>query len=161
MKIFLAPSVEIPDEDPIYLAVREDRRKTEEELRAKINEPTLEEKIDRVSAGLVMIKVKETQLMQDENPISTRTTVSTDKLQASEIPPTKIVGDKMELDPILVVKAWSDSADVIRDVAKAIRENQEDNDHTRSVVMSNRRMLIVGGTVITLLQIFTVVAKLL
>lgn len=89
---------------------------------------------------------------------SSRTSLSSEKLRAIQTPPTKIEGKEMRLDPMLVVKAWADSADILKDVAAAVRENQDDNEHVREAIARNRRFLVGAGIVITLLQVVSVVA---
>ncbi len=98
---------------------------------------------------------------------SRRTSVSTDKLQAVKEPPATFEEGRAHLDAERVIKAWCDSADVMKDVAAAVRENQEDNEVTRKLLEEtrenmnrNRNMLLLGGGIITGLQISTIVVKL-
>ena len=82
--------------------------------------------------------------MDTKKTIST----STDKLKALQEPPTKIVEEKLQLDPIKVIKAWADSADVLRDVAQGVQENLLDNERTREAVegcvRTMRRLTLVA-----------------
>jgi hypothetical protein len=76
-----------------------------------------------------------------------RTEVSTEKMVAVSEPPIKITEKgNLHIDAIkswaTVVDAWDASASVLRDVAKAIRENQEDNEHTRRVVTRSQRIIL-------------------
>lgn len=93
--------------------------------------------------------------------IGQRTQISTDKMRAINQPPTRIENEEMRLDPKLVIQSWSDSAEVMRDVAAAVRENQDDNENVRSVIVKNRKVLVCAGAVITLLQCVSVVMVLL
>ena len=87
-----------------------------------------------------------------------RTQISTDSLPAiQEPPPTTIVGDKMVVDPIKLIKTWVDSADVLRSVAKVAREGQEDNLETRRDMRTHRKVLIIAGIMISLIQLGSVV----
>lgn len=88
--------------------------------------------------------------------IRPRTQVSTDKLQAVQAPPTRIEGDKMHLDPEKVIKAWLDSAEVLRDVANAVRENQEDNIAVRTAVEKGMRTAVVASAVAIALHVVAV-----
>jgi len=78
-------------------------------------------------------------------------------MPAVEEPPTGISeNDRMFLDPDKVIKAWMRSADVLKDVAAAVRENQEDNDLTRTVSNKNRRWFL-GMTLVNLAAVVGVV----
>jgi len=84
-------------------------------------------------------------MKKESVPPSHRTTPSMDKIRAVDEPPTKIVNNEMHLDPIKVIKAWADSADVLRDVAKAIRENQDDNDRVVGMLREHAIFVVRFG----------------
>ena len=89
-------------------------------------------------------------------PPRSRTSISTESLPAVQIPPTKIENDEMRLDPQKVIKAWLSSAEVLRDVAAAVRENQEDNEVTRTAIEKTQRAMVLAGVIFTIFQALSV-----
>jgi hypothetical protein len=90
---------------------------------------------------------------------STRTTVSTDSLPAVHEPPTRIHEDEMRLDPKKVIAAWLASAEVLRDVAEAVRENQADNERTLEMIeVSNKRAIQLMCGIVAGIQILSLIA---
>lgn len=87
--------------------------------------------------------------------IRPRTSISTDNLPAVMEPPTVIIEDKMQLDPMKVIKAWHESAEVLKTVAQAAQEAQEDNAYTRETLEHSRKVMIRLGIGITVLQIIS------
>src|SRR5690606_40729121 len=77
--------------------------------------------------------------------IRPRTSISTDNLPAVMEPPTVIIEDKMQLDPMKVIKAWHESAEVLKTVAQAAQEAQEDNAYTRETLEHSRKVMIRLG----------------
>ena len=88
--------------------------------------------------------------------IRERTNISTQNMPAVTAPPTKIEDNEMKLDPKQVIAAWLASAEVLREVAEAVRENQEDNEFIRESMRRNRQWLLITGVLITLLQVGSV-----
>jgi Skp family chaperone for outer membrane proteins len=86
-----------------------------------------------------------------------KTSISTDKLQAvTGEPPTTIIEERYTLDPQKVISAWLASAEVLREVAQAVRENQADNLLVREVLLKTRRWLLWAGICISMLQVMSV-----
>lgn len=90
-----------------------------------------------------------------------RTTISTANMPAVQAPPTKIIESQMCLDPKKVIEAWLQSAEVLKTVAAAAIETQEDNAYTRDVVTHTQKVFIRVGIVITVLQSVSVLLHLL
>lgn len=85
-----------------------------------------------------------------------RTDVSTDNMKSVSEPPTKIINERMELDPKKVISAWAQSSEVLRDVAQAIRENQQDNDHVRAVLLKQFRASVFISVATILIHLIAV-----
>lgn len=88
--------------------------------------------------------------------IRPRTSISADNLPAVSAPPTKIIGDHVVLDPKLVIDAWLASAEVLKTVAAAAQEAQDDNEFTRQTLEQNRKAMLRMGVGISILQIVSV-----
>lgn len=83
-----------------------------------------------------------------------RTNISSDSLRVVQAPPTKIVeGESVVVDPVALTKAWAASADVLKEVVQAIRENQEDNERTRLAGVRNRNILFITVGVLIFLNV--------
>lgn len=87
-----------------------------------------------------------------------RTSISTDKMQAVGEPPTSIDGDKLTLDPQKVIRAWLASAEVLKEVAQVVRENQQDNETIRQAILRHRSWMFKVGVFISVLQVISVIA---
>lgn len=67
-----------------------------------------------------------------------RTFRSSDKLPAVRQPPPTQINEKtntMELDPRKVIKAWADSAEVLREVVEVCERNQATSEQARQEVI--------------------------
>lgn len=87
-----------------------------------------------------------------------RTSVSADKIPAASEPPIRVtVSGDAHIDVIKswanVVDAWNASADVLRDVANAIQENQTDNEHTRCEIQKSQKTVLLFGSCMILIQL--------
>lgn len=87
-----------------------------------------------------------------------RTSISSDKMQVVEEPPIRIEGDETTLDPQKVISAWLASAEVLKEVAAAVRENQQDNDTIRQAIIRHRSWMFKLGLALSVLQVISVLA---
>lgn len=83
------------------------------------------------------------------------TNISTDSLPTVTEPPTKIENNEMVLDPAKVIKAWADSATVLKEVATILQESQEDNERLQKCLERNSILMIRFGATAMLVHVVT------
>lgn len=82
-----------------------------------------------------------------------RPSVSTDKLIAVQAPPTEIREGNMVLDPKKVIKAWAESAEVLRECVDAINVNLQDNECTREITLQSQHAIVTTGRRVLIIQL--------
>jgi hypothetical protein len=86
--------------------------------------------------------------------MNTPTKISSDKLRAAQLPPTEIVEKPgiepaVVVDPAKLVKAWSASTDVMREVVSVVEAARADMLHGRqSMEQLLKTHLLVGSVVV-------------